>query len=94
MTKMGHRGKLDILRDPDTCVADFKRWPGTEVAQAFQKSDEALAIERRRVGAKVSNGWQLRRLLRARRERPSQPMPHGLREAIESYRRRTAAGAK
>jgi hypothetical protein len=22
------------------------------------------------------------------------PMPHGLREAIESYRRRTAAGAK
>jgi hypothetical protein len=35
-----------------------------------------------------------RRLLRARRERPSQPMPHGLREAIESYRRRTAAGAK
>jgi hypothetical protein len=38
MTKMGHRGKLDILRDPDTCVADFKRWAGTEVAPKFKKS--------------------------------------------------------
>src|SRR6266700_6245125 len=38
MTKMGHRGKLDILRDPDACVADFKRWTGTEVAPKFKKS--------------------------------------------------------
>jgi hypothetical protein len=42
---------------------------GLDVAQALHKSKGALAIEQPGVG-QIPNGWQLRRLLRARRERP------------------------
>src|SRR5262249_55402653 len=48
----------------------------SEFAQPLYKSGDPLALDQRRGRTQEPNGWQLRRLLRARRERP-----HGCRTA-------------
>src|SRR5262249_46155105 len=41
-----------------------------KIAQSTHEAGDALAVERTRVGTQKPDGWQLARLLRARRERP------------------------